>query len=125
MAVATYFLSLYPYAYATGDLADWEVISSDACVFCSSVVTNVSAMHVVGHRQIESGTTMHQASGTEINPGVFYTVTIDAKQGDAVEFDATGATVDTSVGEENTLVFAVEWNGAWSIREVDVNPETP
>ena len=37
VAVAEYFLLLYPYVYATGDLADWNALSHPECIFCASV----------------------------------------------------------------------------------------
>lgn len=45
---ADYFLSLFPYVYATGDLADWESLSEDGCVFCSNVMTDVTARLELG-----------------------------------------------------------------------------
>src|SRR5690554_3704314 len=33
-AAAQYFLQLYPYVYATGDLSEWEAMSDPECVFC-------------------------------------------------------------------------------------------
>ncbi|WP_237585282.1 DUF6318 family protein, partial [Actinomyces howellii] len=37
-ATAIYFLSLYPYAFATGDLTTWKEMSEDDCIFCNSVI---------------------------------------------------------------------------------------
>ena len=50
IAAATYFLQLYPYAYNTGDLTEWKALSHPECMFCASVVDNVTAMHEQGHR---------------------------------------------------------------------------
>ena len=47
-ATAVYFLSLYPYAYTTGDLTTWKEMSEDDCVFCNSVITNVTDLHASG-----------------------------------------------------------------------------
>ena len=44
MAVAEYFVLLYPYVYATGDLAEWNALSDPDCKFCASVVDNARAM---------------------------------------------------------------------------------
>ncbi|MDO4242732.1 MAG: DUF6318 family protein [Actinomyces sp.] len=48
VAAAIYFMSLYPYVYATGDLTDWEAMSDDACIFCNSVIADVRALHADG-----------------------------------------------------------------------------
>lgn len=47
-ASAAYFLTLYPYVYATGDLTDWEEMSAEGCGFCSSVAESVNDLHSDG-----------------------------------------------------------------------------
>ncbi|MDO4243598.1 MAG: DUF6318 family protein [Actinomyces sp.] len=42
---AGYFLQLYPYVFATGDLTTWEEMSEDECDFCSSVAEGVREIH--------------------------------------------------------------------------------
>jgi len=34
IAAAKYFMELYPYIYATGDLEEWDALSDDGCEFC-------------------------------------------------------------------------------------------
>lgn len=36
IAAAKYFVELYPYIYATGDLAEWDALSDDGCEFCNN-----------------------------------------------------------------------------------------
>ena len=48
VAAAEYFVSLYPYVYATGDLTEWDAMSEDGCVFCGSVHDNVTELHESG-----------------------------------------------------------------------------
>lgn len=119
--VAEYFLALYPYAYATGDLAAWQALSDDECVFCRSVSDGVTAMQGMGHRQIGGVVTVKAIVGSEIDPQVAYGVDVTAAQSPAQELDASGAVVDVGEASEFTLVFAIRWNGAWSVREVDVH----
>ncbi|QHO90738.1 hypothetical protein CWT12_04495 [Actinomyces sp. 432] len=45
---ATYFLNLYPYVHATGDLDAWKKMSDDNCEFCAKVITNATARHESG-----------------------------------------------------------------------------
>ena len=49
-AVATgeYVLALYPYVYATGDLSDWQAMSTPECGFCNNVITKVTKLHAAG-----------------------------------------------------------------------------
>lgn len=34
--LAVYFLRLYPYVYATGDVTEWKAVSHPECIFCSA-----------------------------------------------------------------------------------------
>src|SRR5690625_2739076 len=45
VAAAEYFLLLYPYVYATGDLDEWQAMSHPDCNFCASVISNVTDLH--------------------------------------------------------------------------------
>jgi len=45
---ATYFLNLFPYMYATGDLVAFEDMSDDNCEFCNGVGAEASEMHDAG-----------------------------------------------------------------------------
>lgn len=48
IAAAEYFLALYPYIYATGDLSTWEEMSHAECEFCQGAYEDVSAIHAAG-----------------------------------------------------------------------------
>ena len=67
-AVAVYFLQLYPYVYANGDLTAWRELSHPECIFCASVITNVEQMLADGQHaeggDVELGTPALLASTT-------------------------------------------------------------
>ena len=48
IAAADYFITLYPYVYATGDLTAFRAMSDATCKFCDSVITNTTSMHTAG-----------------------------------------------------------------------------
>ena len=48
MATGSYFVQLYPYVYATGDLEQWRAMTRQDCLFCGSVITNVTSLHDSG-----------------------------------------------------------------------------
>ena len=48
IAAADYFITLYPYVYATGDLTAFRTMSDATCKFCSTVTTKVTDMHTAG-----------------------------------------------------------------------------
>ncbi|CED92171.1 DUF6318 family protein, partial [Actinomyces succiniciruminis] len=45
---ATYFLNLFPYVFATGDLDAWQNMSDDNCEFCNNVASDVTDRHNAG-----------------------------------------------------------------------------
>lgn len=119
-AAAQHFLELYPYAYETGDLTAWEAMSHPECIFCASVVENVTSLHHAGGFQ----------TGGEIE-----WLSIDARptQGSSTAFsiDATAAQAPTSqtmdsevteisAGGTANLYIDVEWDGGWLVRGVNV-----
>ncbi|MBB2924921.1 DUF6318 family protein [Cellulomonas cellasea] len=122
VAAATYFLSLYPYVYNTGDLTAWKALSHPECVFCASVVTNVEAMHAKGNHQEGTDTTVSSARAQEIEPGALYAVDMTVSQGPAVELDRNGAVVEEDPSTtESVMHVAVQRAGSvWVIRECEV-----
>ena len=48
VAAAQYFITLYPYVYATGDLTAFRTMSDATCKFCDSVITSATNMHTSG-----------------------------------------------------------------------------
>ena len=48
IAVAEYFITLYPYVYATGNLTAFRAMSDATCKFCDSVINNTTSMHTAG-----------------------------------------------------------------------------
>lgn len=66
-AVAVYFLQLFPYVYATGDLSDWDLLSHSECIYCADTRASVEAMmsegnHSTGGLSALLGTTTTQVS---------------------------------------------------------------
>lgn len=47
-AAAEYFLALYPYVFATGDLDEWDAMSHPECRFCASVKSRAVELHEAG-----------------------------------------------------------------------------
>lgn len=54
-AAASYFMELYPYVLATGDLAEWDAISADTCDFCINTRAEVERLEAAGLRSIGGG----------------------------------------------------------------------
>ena len=123
IAAATYFVSLYPYAYATGALAAWTAMSDPACVICRSVVGHVTEMRSLGHTsQGPSISVSSVQNGPTANLGSF-AIEMHVEQGPSIERDAAGAVVDRVDDSKSLfLVVALEHNRAgWIVRETSTH----
>ncbi len=123
VAAATYFLSLYPYVYNTGDLTAWKALSHPECVFCSSVVTNAEEMHAKGNHQEGTVTSISSSDAVEIDSGVYFAVDLDVTQGPGQEYDSKGNIVDRIDGPKTFAVHLaiVRDAGSWIVREGQVD----
>jgi len=120
-AVATYFLQLYPYVYATGDLIEWKALSHVECVFCKSVIDNVGALHAKGGSDQGSEITFRSIQSREITAGYWYAVETALTEGPSVERDAAGQIVSERKAPKNfNMTLAITFVGKWAIRELDV-----
>jgi hypothetical protein len=106
VAAATYFLSLYPYVYNTGDLAQWKAMSHPECVFCASVVTGVEEMVAKGNHQEGASVTFESSSGRELDPGAAFVVDLQVRQEPTTEVSAVGSVVD-EIAEAKLLSIAM------------------
>lgn len=124
VAVATYFLTLYPYAYATGDLTAWNALSDPACIFCKSARENVTEAATAGTHDVGGAIAVHDAHARENVPGESYEVVLDFEQSASKTIDSVGKVVAEYPAEPPSVASViVHWsNGAWSVRGVDVAP---
>ena len=120
LTLATYFSALYSYAYNTGDLEEWQTLSSPECIFCTSVIDNVEAMHQKGHR-VEGGTLLVTDSSTvEIGPGRFSVELEVTQEASRISDSSNTAVEDEMPSERFTLILALLWkDGAWSVLEAE------
>ena len=123
IAAATYFVGLYPYAYNTGDLTEWNALSHPECVFCASVVDGVEALHSQGFHNEGAQILVGDASAVELNPGRSFSVVLRMSQGAATVFDSTGDQIgepSQPVSSAMTFVLFID-QGRWQVREAEVN----
>lgn len=115
---AIYFISLYPYVYATGDLTEWKEMSESSCGFCQNVIDKVTLLHENGGWR---DPWQQDVTGTQYwdpNPGYEYSrvdVTLDSgaitsHSGDNSQF-LTSEPVEGSI-----LTLAMCYvNGRWMV----------
>ena len=117
VAAATYFLSLYPYVHATGDLVAWNALSHPECVFCASVKEGVSAMHARGDRQTGGTFAIRSTQPTEVEANRFYAVVLDVDQDDSIDTDSSGTVTSTVPGGHFAMtLLVVREDSGWLIR---------
>ncbi|KRD43719.1 hypothetical protein ASE38_05775 [Cellulomonas sp. Root930] len=121
VAVAEYFVDLFPYINATGDLADWGRLSHPECIFCADSNDSVQAKVTLGHHDEGGSIDVVSRTATEVEPGAWYTVTLEFAQAPSVTVDAAGALIE-EFPEAKTIRsnLVVLWQGGtWQVRGVD------
>jgi len=125
LAAAEYYMGLYVYSLATGDLAGWRTMSAADCKFCNGVIQDVEHLIAVGHTVSSAPLEFRSGYGTEVAPGELYGANFDASQDAWTELDSSGAVVTTGPASEVSMDFAIAWqNDGWLVRQVDVHEAT-
>ncbi|WP_418606211.1 DUF6318 family protein [Georgenia sp. SUBG003] len=124
-AAAQYFLELYPYVYATGDLAEWKAMSDPECVFCQSVVDNVEELYSGGGFGVGPEIEIRTVDGSPPREGnEYFAVWIDVGEGKSSIFDAQGVQTASSDGGPAAFDFAIKRSeGRWVIGEASFERE--
>jgi len=112
-----YFMSLYPYVYATGDLSDWQAMSTPGCGFCNNVITNVTETHIAGGwvDPTPQEVVAETYGVTDRDPDV-WGVTFHITHGAGTRHDGSGGT-STVDAEDVTFLLQMRWTGQTWITE--------
>ena len=120
-AAASYFLQLYPYALATGDVAEWNEMSAETCTFCSEIRDEVSELHGAGGHSI-GGLTVLTAEGKDLGGNNWYASRVTVRIAPSVDLDASGAVLREDDGGDYDLDLAMTWSDGWVIDSVGPAP---
>ena len=123
VATGSYFVQLYPYVYATGDLEQWRAMTRQDCLFCGSVITNVTSLHDSGGWVDPWVHTITETGYSDPGPGSEYSrVDIVFSQEAVYTYDGTGAPPEIEDPKPRTLlILAMRYeDGHWIIREGQV-----
>ena len=123
VATGSYFVQLYPYVYATGDLEQWRAMTRQDCLFCGSVITNVTSLHESGGWRDPWSQNIVKTTYLDPGPGSEYSrvdVTFDREA--TYTYDGTGAEPEVAEPHSGTvIIFAMKYvEGHWVIREGQV-----
>ena len=119
--VATYFLRLFPYAVATGDLAAWDELSSDTCRYCATVRRMVEEIHGPGNHGT-GGAYDITSSDSYVNDDGTFVVVAEATQYPSQTIDPKGRLVEDFPGVNHYRVrVGLTFDGRWTVTGVQVD----
>ncbi|MGY4643183.1 hypothetical protein ACVW07_001016 [Cellulomonas sp. URHB0016] len=122
VAAAKYYLELYDFVFASGNLDLWRAMSADDCKFCNGVITDIEDMVALRHTSPSTSMQVTRANATEVLPQESYGVDLDVIQGAWTEIDVTGTVVDSGEPSSAQMYFALGWTeDGWLVRQVDVH----
>ncbi|ROS30744.1 DUF6318 family protein [Cellulomonas sp. PhB150] len=126
VASGKYFLSLFPYVSASGDLSAWNAMSDPKCKFCASVRDGVKSANDAGEHDVGGALAFDDEVGREVVAGATYEVALDVAQEASQTVDSTGKAVESFPGPKffrATLV--IEWSDrGWMVRGVQVDAKS-
>lgn len=125
VAAAEYFVSLYPYVYATGDLTEWDAMSEDGCVFCGSVHDNVTELHESGG-WAEPWAQSLEANSFARDPKneqrLVIPVVVDSTPGIVHTISGDDTARPTQTPRVETIKVQVLWqDGSWRVEEAQTS----
>jgi len=112
-----YFLALYPYVYATGDLSDWQAMSDPECGFCNNVINDVTEVHGSGGwvDPWPQDVVAERYGVSEEDPNV-WAVSFHYSHPQGTDHDGSGGT-STIDAEDITFALQMRWTGQTWIAE--------
>jgi len=119
-AAAVYFLQLFPYVFATNDLAEWRALSHPECIFCVDVIRQVEEHSASGVRAVGGLIDVGDVASLEVEPGRWWSVDVEMVQEPSQDLDASGQLVNDFPERKSYHVdLAVVFDsGHWVVREV-------
>ena len=119
-AVAVYFLQLFPYVFATGDLDDYRALSHPECIYCANVISHVERV-VAAQQRSEGGlVAASEVSALETDPGRWWLVTLTLVEQPSVTLDAGSSVIEEfpDVKTYRTDIAVIREGDKWLVREV-------
>lgn len=124
-AVATYFMKLFPYAVATGDLAAWNKLSGNTCNYCSTVREIVEDIYADGNHGIRGALDI-TGSEAYLNDDGSFVVILGVTQHPSQTVDSTGSLVEDfpETNRYRPLLGLQFQGGAWTVTGVQMDKAT-
>lgn len=126
-AAAEYFIELYPYVMATGDVEEFEAMSHRACGFCEDALEQAERIEVHGYTYT-GGDTDLSVTETYRRDGVtgIYPLDVDISQEASQITDGKGGEIYAAKGRvSESRVEMGTRDGQWIVVAVAPIPEGP
>lgn len=126
VAAAKYYVSLFEYVHATGDLARWEAMALPGCGLCDSVAEGVRELYGSGGREEAGRIELVGKPSTDFIDTVnVWEVTVRIRVGPSTVFDADGNVVKEFGEARNKItVGVVRMGGAWRVQGMRASDDT-
>ena len=123
IAAVTYFLDLYGYVYATGDLEPWRAMSHADCRFCESVSERAEGLFADGgYVEGDVLTINHTSAAPPTAAEPSYMVAVDLLESSHVFYYGDGSTENFEERQYPNFVVAVQRvDDGWITRGVDTD----
>ncbi|WP_127572823.1 DUF6318 family protein [Georgenia faecalis] len=126
-AAAQYFIEMYPYVYATGDLEEWVAMAHEDCQFCANVVANVTAIHADGGYGVGGDIVVEDVRAME--PGAeteYFRVGLQVTEAPSVVYTEIGSVQSSTSGGGGYYLTALSReSGRWVVRAVSAETASP
>jgi hypothetical protein len=125
LAAAEYALLVAQYAVATGDLTEWDRLSTSDCGFCSNIRASVREVYERGGRLTGGEFTLGNGSVVGTDPSMsIYAIDIPFESTAVDQYDESGALVTTEAAGSGTFTLEVmPAAGGWRLLEAGVLDE--
>jgi hypothetical protein len=122
VAAASYFISLFPYLFTSGDLDEWEALGTEDCAVCTQIADSAAALHADGGRNSGGGfEILHALAGGQDGADGRYLVQLDVVEAPSVRIAGDGSQVAQPGGRYPELWVSVVWDGeGWRVDGVSL-----
>lgn len=116
IAAAKYFMELYPYIYATGDLTEWDALSDEGCGFCGNAQESVTELHSAGGYAEGGDVEIYSSNGGGPYEQDAYIVQLGIRFAASTHINADGSQREYADANRPDSRLSMLWrDGAWVV----------
>ncbi len=120
IAAAKYFMELYPYIYATGDLTEWDALSDEGCGFCANVGEQVRDLYSSGGYATGVSTEVYTDNGGGPYSDGVYIVDLGVRFHESTFVDGDGSQTEYAAEDRPEFSISLDWRDeSWVILGVN------